>query len=70
MKMMVPIGYYSQPVTGGSNPEVSKTPYYTKRRMLLKLINEYRIQIQIMWLGSLVWINVDPSQLSQVKPWN
>jgi hypothetical protein len=57
-----PIGQLNQRLTGGPEPTLyGKKPIYGKRQQYLPSpANCTMFQVQICFLGSLVWINVDP----------
>lgn len=58
------IGHYRQIIAGGmGEPLYGRIPYYAKRRHYLPLVRRVALQIKIMFLGSLMWINVNESDL-------
>jgi len=53
----IPIGYYRWTYAGGNCPLRTRSPYYGRRQ------EENRTQIQIPYLGDMMWINVNPMDL-------
>lgn len=50
------IGHYKQSIGSGM---FCKLPVYGTRNQFLPLVGRTMFQVQIMYLGSLVWINTD-----------
>lgn len=62
---MTAIGNYLQPAGGGMTVRV---PYYDERKAFLPAAGRVMTQILIDYMGSLVWINVNPEWLEQSAP--
>lgn len=58
---MKTIGFYRQP-SGGD--EYHQTPIYGTRRQYLPCRDQTFLQVQVSFLGSCVWINVDAQDVT------
>jgi len=58
-----PIGQYRFPAMGGPTVTYGQKPYYGRRMQYLPAVRTTMLQVQVMVLGSLMWINVRPEDL-------
>ena len=63
----VPVGYYRFVWAGGENPRYTKGPYYDRREVGLVATKQVVTQVLVGSLREMVWINVDPSDLSPLR---
>lgn len=54
---------YRTIICGGQNPIYGYVRVFNLRRKYLPLIKKKVLQAQIMYLGELVWINIDPNDI-------
>lgn len=59
-----PVGQLRTRLTGGPPPTLyGDKPIYGKRHQYLPMAKAMMFQVQVCFLGSLMWINVDPKDV-------
>lgn len=59
----MPLGHYRWVFAGGLTLLYAVSPYYGKREQYLPAVKRTMLQVLVKVLGSLMWINIDPSDI-------